>query len=138
MLINKILVYLLIVFFLILIIYQILQYYIIYAFNNNNYIIEGLTTPLPPLQSSPPSSQQYQPYDTNNPNNVLILAQQNAGNIQVLKQQIDKTLGLEKEVRDISGNVATLTEQVTAFMQQQQKSANTLLPRSPPTITGST
>jgi len=138
MLINKILVYLLIVFFLILIIYQILQYYIIYAFNNNNYIIEGLTTPLPPLQSSPPSSQQYQPYDTNNPNNVLILAQQNAGNIQVLKQQIDKTLGLEKEVRDISGNVATLTEQVTAFMQQQQKSANALLPSSPPTITGST
>ena len=137
MLINKILVYLLIVFFLILIIYQILQYYITYAFNNNNYIIEGLTTPIQPSQSSQ-SSQQYQPYDMNNPNNVLILAQQNAGNIQVMKQQIDKTLGLEKEVRDISGNVATLTEQVTAFMQQQQKSANALLPSSPPNITGST
>jgi len=136
MLINKMLIYLLIVFFKILIIYQLFQSY----FDDSNYIIEGLTTPIQPSQSSQSSqsSQQYQPYDMNNPNNVLILAQQNAGNIQVLKQQIDKTLGLEKEVRDISGNVATLTEQVTAFMQQQQTSANALLPSSPPNITGST
>jgi hypothetical protein len=142
MLINKMLIYLLIVFFKILIFYQLVQSYQSYQsyFDESNYIIEGLTTPIQPSQSSQSSqsSQQYQPYDTNNPNNVLILAQQNAGNIQVLKQQIDKTLGLEKEVRDISGNVATLTEQVTAFMQQQQTSANALLPSSPPNITGST
>jgi len=82
--------------------------------------------------------QQYQQYDTNNPNNVLILAQQNAGNIQVLKQQLDKALGLQKEVRDMSGNLATLTEQVTALMQQQQSTATALLPSSPPKITGAT
>jgi len=120
------LIYLLIIFFIILIFYQLIESFIKYIFNQNQTVIEGLTT-----QSS---SQQYQPYDTNNPNNVLILAQQNAGNIQVLKQQMDSLSGLKKEVTDISGNVATLTEQVTSFMQQQQKSANALLPSSPPKI----
>jgi hypothetical protein len=115
----------LIFFFSILIIFQILSEFV-YKFNNYN--IEGMVT----------SSQTYQPYDTNNPNNVLILAQQNAGNIQVLKQQLDKALGLEKQVQDMSGNLATLTEQVTALMQQQQSAANALLPSSPPKITGAT
>ena len=121
---------LLILFFTILIIFQILSQ-MIYKFDD--YIIEGMTTPPQPQQS-----QQYQQYDTNNPNNVLILAQQNAGNIQVLKQQLDKALGLQKEVHDMSGNLATLTEQVTALMQQQQSAATALLPSSPPKITGAT
>jgi lipopolysaccharide export LptBFGC system permease protein LptF len=120
----------LILFFTILIIFQILSQMI---YNFNYYIIEGMTA-TPEAQQS----QQYQPYDTNNPNNALILAQQNAGNIQVLKQQLDKALGLEKEVRDMSGNLATLTEQVTALMQQQQSAATALLPSSPPKITGAT
>jgi lipopolysaccharide export LptBFGC system permease protein LptF len=120
----------LILFFTILIIFQILSQM---RYNFNYYIIEGMTATPEPQQS-----QQYQPYDTNNPNNALILAQQNAGNIQVLKQQLDKALGLEKEVRDMSGNLATLTEQVTALMQQQQSAATALLPSSPPKITGAT
>jgi len=83
-------------------------------------------------------SQQYQPYDMNNPNNALILAQQNAGNIQVLKQQLDKLVGLDKEVQDISGNMVTLTSQVTKLMESQQQIAKSNLPESPPEITGST
>jgi hypothetical protein len=117
----------LIIFFTILIFFQILSLFI---YKLNNYSIEGMTTTSP--------TQQYQPYDTNNPNNVLILAQQNAGNIQVLKQQLDKALGLEKTVQDMSGNLVTLTEQVTALMQQQQSAANALLPSSPPKISGTT
>jgi hypothetical protein len=120
----------LILFFSILIFFQILSQM---RYKINDYIIEGMTTTPAPQQQ-----QQYQPYDTNNPNNALILAQQNAGNIQVLKQQLDKALGLEKEVRDMSGNLATLTEQVTALMQQQQSAATALLPSSPPKITGAT
>ena len=81
-------------------------------------------------------NQQYQPYDMNNPNNTLILAQQNAGNIQVLKQQIDSVLGLNKEVQDLSGNVATLTTQVTNLIQAQQQYAQNNLPSSPPVVTG--
>jgi hypothetical protein len=98
-----------------------------YNFNNN--IIEG-------MDSNP--SQQYQPYDTNNPNNALILAQQNAGNIQVLKQQVDKVLGLDKEVQDISGNVVTLTSQVTKLIESQEQYAKNNLPDSQPKITGAT
>jgi len=95
-----------------------------------NGIIEGMDT------TTTSSSQEYQPYDMNNPNNALILAQQNAGNIQVLKQQVDKVLGLDKEVQDISGNLATLTTQVTNLMTAQQQYAQTNLPSSPPEVTG--
>ena len=121
------LVNILIIFFIILIFYQIFLSNV--AFKINNKIIEGLDT-MP--------SQQYQPYDMNNPNNALILAQQNAGNIQVLKQQFDKISGLDKEVQDISGNLVTLTSQVTQLMESQQQIAKNNLPSSPPIITGST
>ena len=38
------------------------------------------------------NKDEYKPYDTNNPDNALILAQQNAGNIIVLKGQMDEIL----------------------------------------------
>ena len=66
----------------------------------------------------------------------MILAQQNAGNIQVLKQQIDKTLGLEKQVQDISGNLATLTSQVNGLIGIQKQNVESKLPSTPPKITG--
>ena len=122
------LVNILIFFFIILIFYQICLSQIAFKINNDG-IIEGLDT-MP--------SQQYQPYDMNNPNNALILGQQNAGNIQVLKQQVDKLVGLNKEVQDISGNLITLTSQVTKLMESQQQIAKNNLPESPPVITGST
>jgi len=118
------LVKLLIVFFILLIIYQ------IFLGNTHYYLLEGMTTEL--------DNQQYQPYDTNNPNNVMILAQQNAGNIQVLKQQIDSILGLNKQVQDLSGNVANLSEQVYNMIQVQQQLAQSSLPSSTPEITGTT
>jgi predicted RND superfamily exporter protein len=121
------LVNILIIFFIILIFYQIFLSHVRFKINNN--IIEG-------LDNMP--SQQYQPYDMNNPNNALILGQQNAGNIQVLKQQVDKLGGLNKEVQDISGNLITLTSQVTKLMESQQQFAKNNLPSSPPVISGST
>jgi len=121
------LVNILIVFFTILIFYQIFLSHVIFKVNDN--MMEGLDTM---------ASQQYQPYDMNNPNNALILAQQNAGNIQVLKQQVDKILKLDKEVQDISGNLITLTSQVTKLMESQEQLAKSNLPESPPVITGST
>jgi len=114
------LVYILIIFFIILIFYQIFLAYI----NSKMNTIEGM------------ESQDYKPYDLNNPNNTLILAQQNAGNIQVLKKQMDDLLDLNDEVQDISGNVATLTTNVSNLIQQQQQYVQTNLPSSPPQITG--
>jgi hypothetical protein len=109
--------YLLIAFFSLLIFYQIfLEYF-------NETIIEGM-------------DNEYKDYDTNDPNNVMILAQQNAGNIQVLKQQLDSLLGLDQEVKDISGNVVLLQQQVTDLVQAQQNYASQMTPTSTPDITG--
>jgi predicted PurR-regulated permease PerM len=108
------LVNILILFFIVLILYQILL---------ANNIIEGL-------------ENQYQAYDTNNPNNALILAQQNAGNISYLKERLDSIDGLDKEVQDISGNVTTLQSQVAEMVQQQQQYANQMTGGSPPQVTG--
>ena len=114
------LVYILIIFFIILIFYQIFLAYI----NSKMTTIEGM------------ESQHYKSYDLNNPNNALILAQQNAGNIQVLKKQMDDLLHLNDEVQDISGNVATLTTNVSNLIEQQQQYVQTNLPSSPPQISG--
>jgi hypothetical protein len=110
------LVNILIIFFIILILYQI--------FLANN-IIEGL-------------ENQYQPYDINNPNNALILAQQNAGNISYLKEQLDNILGINQRVEDLSGNVTTLQTQIDGILTQQQEYATQITGGTgqPPEITG--
>jgi predicted PurR-regulated permease PerM len=106
----------LIIIFIVLIIYQIFLAY----FSDN--IIEGL--------------ENYKEYDTEDPNNVMILAQQNAGNIEVLKQQFDKITGLKQQVDDISGNMVNLTKQVDDLVQAQEDYLAQNLPAEPPEITG--
>ena len=107
------LVNILVLFFIILIGYQIIL---------ANHIIEGL--------------ESYQPYDTNNPANALILAQQNAGNIEYIKQRLDSVQGLNQEVQDISGNVITLQDQLNQLLNTQQQYANQMTGGTPPNITG--
>lgn len=109
---------LLCIFFIILISYQILE--------NMNYVMEGLT------------NNEYQPYDTNNPENVMILAQQNAGNIIVIKQQLDNLLGLNKEVQDLSNNYVSLQDQVNGLVMAQQQYATQMTGGQAPVITGAT
>lgn len=108
------LVNILIVFFIVLILYQI--------FLASN-IIEGL-------------ENKYTPYDMNNPNNALILAQQNAGNISFLKERLDKYDGVYQQVQDLSGNVASLQTQVNGLVQAQQDYATQMTGGSPPQVTG--
>ena len=80
--------------------------------------------------------ENYKEYDTNDPNNVMILAQQNAGNIEVLRRSLDDVSGLKKEVEDISGNVVLLTSQVNDLVQAQQDYLAQIVPPEPPEITG--
>ena len=108
------LVNILISFFVFLIIYQ-----IILASN----VVEGLET-------------QYKDYDTNNPANALILAQQNAGNIEYLKERIGAFQGIYQQVQDLSGNVFTLQDQVNGLMQAQQDYANQMTGGTAPDISG--
>jgi hypothetical protein len=107
----------LVIFFGLLLLYQIFLAYV------RNNIVEGLTN-------------QFQPYDTNNPSNALILAQQNAGNISYLKEQIDSLLGLNKQVKDISGNVVQLQNQLNEMVAAQQQYATQMTGGQAPNITG--
>lgn len=107
---------LLIIIFIILIIYQ------IFLAHFSDSIIEGL--------------ENYKEYDTNDPNNVMILAQQNAGNIDVLKQQFEKISGLKQQVDDISGNMVNLTKQVDDLVKAQEDYLAQNLPADMPEVTG--
>lgn len=110
------LVKILILFFIILLIYQVFNTFV----NKGKRVIEGLDT--------------FQPYDMNNPANALILAQQNAGNIQYIMQRFDSLENLDKEVKDLSGNMVTLQEQVNGIVSAQAEYASQIGPA--PDITG--
>jgi hypothetical protein len=80
--------------------------------------------------------ENYTEYDTNDPNNVMILAQQNAGNIEVLKTNFDGLSGLKQIVTDMSGNITNLQTQVDELVQAQQDYISQSGVTEPPTITG--
>ena len=111
----------LIVFFVILIGYQIVL---------ANHIVEGL--------DNNTTDSTYQPYDTNNPANALILAQQNAGNIAYIKQRLDSVQDMRQQVQDLSGNVVTLQGQVNSLVATQKDYATQLTAGPPPNISGTT
>jgi TolA-binding protein len=106
----------LIVFFIMLICFQIIL---------ANHLVEGLK-----------NNKSYKPYDTNNPSNTLILAQQNAGNIEYLKGRIQDIQGMNKQVQDLSGNVVTLQEQVNGLVTAQQQYATQMTGGVAPEISG--
>jgi hypothetical protein len=117
------LVKILIVFFLILITYQ------IFLAISGTHIFEGLDNN---------NGQTYQPYNPNDPNAAMILAQQNAGNIEYLKQRVTDLSRLQEEVTDISKNVIELNSQVTTLVQQQASAATQLAGNKPADISGAT
>jgi hypothetical protein len=121
---------LLIIFFIILISYQ-----LILAIWGNN-VLEGLENA---STTTTPSVQTYQEYNTNDPNNpnsALILAQQNAGNIEYLKQRVNDLMGMKQQVTDISLNVVALNDQVAGLVQQQATYAQSIAGGQPVNITG--
>ena len=113
------LVNILILFFIILIVYQIIL---------ANNIIEGLK-----------NKGSYVPYDAN-PENTLILAQKNAGNIEYLKERIEdiQSSTINKEFQDLSGNVQSLQEQVNGLVSAQKDYADQMTGGTTPNITGTT
>lgn len=119
------LVNILIIFFIFIILYQ-----IILANNSNLPLVVGK------LHLVEGFKNKYKSYDTNNPNNAIILAQQNAGNISYLKERIDNVQGVYQQVQDLSGNVQNLQTQVNGLLQAQQAYANQMTGGTPPEISG--
>jgi len=112
---------LLIILFLFLLSYQLFT-----TFHSHSNIIEGMET----------STTSYAEYDTKNPDNALILSQQNAGNIAYLKQQIDDLFKMKTTVDSLSEQVTALNTQVQGIAQQQADFAQQLGGSSPPDISG--
>lgn len=104
----------LIIFFIALILYQ--------AFLANISNIEGLDNMIPNSEQSSCSSS--------------VLAYKNSASIQILQEQMNKLMGLDKDVKDISGNVTALNQQVAALVNQQAQAATQLAGNKPIAMSG--
>ena len=96
-------------------------------------LIEGLENGDTTTSSS---TQEYKPYNLNDPNNSLILAQQNAGNIEVLKGRIDGLDGVKKRVDDMQQSIDSMQTQIDGLVQQQADYAQEIAGSTPPEVTG--
>jgi hypothetical protein len=117
----------LIIFFIILLTYQ-----VILAFSTTNTLIEGLENE----GTTNSSTQEYKPYNLNDPNNSLILSQQNAGNIEVLRGRIDKFDGVKEQVDTMQQEIDSMQVLMDALVQQQADYAQEIAGSTPPDITG--
>jgi hypothetical protein len=113
----------LIVFFICLIGYQLFL-----SLTKQDNLVEGL--------ENNTTTDEYKPYNTNDPNNALILSQQNAGNIEVLKGRVDGLDGVKSRVDTMQQNIDSMQVQIDALVQQQADYANDLAGSEPVTITG--
>lgn len=120
------LIYFLIAIFLFLFLYQIF----LAIFPDN--LIEGLET----QQTTTTTTTDYQPYNVSDPNSSLILAQQNAGNIEVLKGRIDKFDGVKERIDTMQQNMDSMQIQIDQLVQQQADYAVELAGDTPPEVTG--
>lgn len=127
------LIYILILLFVFLLVYQV--YLVNDTFGSNTYsskLIEGLENE----EETSPTTQEYKPYNLNDPNNSLILPQQNAGNIEVLRGRIDTLDGVKKKVDDIQQSISSMQVQIDTLVRQQAEYAQDLAGTTPPTVTG--
>jgi hypothetical protein len=98
-------------------------------------IIEGLENEST-TDTTTNTSIQYQPYNISDPNNSLILPQQNAGNIEVLKARIDNFDGVKEQIDTMQQNIDSMQVQMDSLVQQQAQFAQDLAGDTPPEVTG--
>lgn len=123
----------LIIVFIVIIISQLISYFFI-----NNNLIEGMETTdtSNTTDTTNTTTTEYQPYNVNDPNNALILSQQNAGNINYLKERIDELAESKKDIDDLKQSVSLMQTQIDGIVQQQADFGTQLAGSEPPTITG--
>lgn len=79
--------------------------------------------------------KQYKDYDQND---ALVLSKQNAGNIEVLRGQLNEMSGFKQQFADLSSNVSSLEEKVLGLMEQQEQMATDLTGGTAPEVSGAT
>ncbi len=120
------LIYTLIILFTILLSYQA---FLAFSKPNSLRLVEG-------LENNSESKGEYQAYNVNDPNNALILAQQNAGNIDVLKGKIDGLDGVKEKVDNMKISMDAMQTQIDGLVQQQADYAQELAGSEPVEVTG--
>ncbi len=78
----------------------------------------------------------FKKYDTNDPNNALILAQQNAGNIMSLEQKIETQQAFVQRLDDLENTVENQQTQLDGLVEQQAQYAQDISASEPVEITG--
>jgi hypothetical protein len=81
-------------------------------------------------------NQVYRQYDKKIADNTFLLAQQNAGNIEVLRQQSSNVPQLTLDVTNLTKRVGTVEDQITQLVSAQKAYADNLTGGSPPDVTG--
>jgi hypothetical protein len=140
----------LILFFILLIAYQ------IFLLHFKSSIVEGMLDVVPtfapafsptmnptaaPTNEMLPNltiNQVYRQYDKKIADNTFLMAQQNAGNIEYLKERIDAVQGIFNQVQDLSGNVSALQDQVNGLITANTQYTTQMVGDKPPEITGAT
>lgn len=98
----------------------------IYMEYSKPYLLEGLD-----------NNVTYTEYASNNTSqDALILAQQNAGNIEFLKQQVDSLLGLQTQVNTLSNEMDTMSSQINDLGQQIADYGTAVAGSEPLTVSG--
>lgn len=81
--------------------------------------------------------KEYKPYNLNDPNNCLILSQQNAGNIEVLKDRINNLDKMNTKYDKLQETVLILQQRMEGLVQQQATYAQEIAGGDkPPSISG--
>ena len=99
---------------------------IIYQLYNHN-IIEGATT-----QNA--AGDKYQDYAED----PMIMAKQNAGNIQALREQVNGLMGLDTKIEKVDSTVKQLQEQVNGMRDAQVATMVNEIPAIDKTATDNT
>ena len=139
---------LLVLFFILLIGYQIYLNYF------RTTVVEGMLDVVPSFvptfspDQSPTASptnemlpnltvnQVYRQYDKKISDNTFLLAQQNAGNIEYLKQRVNDIQDMADEVNQLSSDVDSLQQQVNGLVQANTQYTSQNLGTTPPDISG--
>jgi methyl-accepting chemotaxis protein len=81
-------------------------------------------------------NQVYRQYDKKISDNTFLLAQQNAGNIEYLKERVNTIQDMADEVNKLSSNVDALQEQMNGLIQANAQYTSQNLGTTPPQISG--